>query len=114
MSAVDQTFAALSDPTRRRVVELLKSGPRRAGELADELDASRPAMSRHLRVLRQSGLVEVMAGSLEDDARARSYRLCAEPFDELRSWVDDVEAYWAGQLAAFKGHAERRRGGKRK
>jgi DNA-binding transcriptional ArsR family regulator len=104
--SLDATFAALADPTRRGVIDLLRRSPRRAGDLAEALDASRPAMSRHLRVLRTSGLVEV--GS-EDDGRERIYRLREDPFAQLRRWLEDVEAFWTIQLASFKGHVERRR-----
>lgn len=105
---LDTTFAALADPTRRGVIDLLRKQPRRAGELADQLGLSRPAMSRHLKVLRTSGLIEP-AGD-EADARARIYRLLPEPFSNLRAWLDEVELFWSGQLAAFKAHAEARAG----
>ena len=101
------TFEALADPTRRGVVELLKQRPRRAGDLAKALGQSRPAMSRHLKVLRQTGLIE--PASDEADMRARVYRLKPEPFSLLRTWLDEVELFWAGQLASFKAHAERSR-----
>jgi DNA-binding transcriptional ArsR family regulator len=104
---LDRTFEALADASRRGVIDLLRKKPRRAGELADELGLSRPAMSRHLRVLRATGLVEP-AGD-EADARARVYRLRPEPFSALRAWLDDVERFWTLELAAFKAHAERRR-----
>jgi DNA-binding transcriptional ArsR family regulator len=102
---VGRTFAALADPTRRRVVELLRKRPRRAGELAAAFGMSAPAMSRHLRVLRRTSLVE--EDSLEDDARVRVYRLRPEQFAALRGWLDQVEAFWGEQLDAFKAHAER-------
>jgi len=108
VSPLDATFAALADPTRRGVVDLLRKKPRRAGELADALTMSAPAMSRHLRVLRKSGLV--VEEGLEDDARVRVYSLRRERFAELRSWLDDVEAFWGDQLGAFKAHAEKTRG----
>jgi DNA-binding transcriptional ArsR family regulator len=108
VSRLDATFAALSDPTRRAVVDLLRRQPRRAGELSAALAMSPPAMSRHLRVLRESGLVDEERS--DDDARVRVLRLRPEPFDELRHWIDEVEQFWASQLAAFKAHAERRRG----
>jgi DNA-binding transcriptional ArsR family regulator len=101
---LDGTFAALSDPTRRGVIELLRHHPRRAGELADQLGQSRPAMSRHLKVLRTTGLIE--PASDEADMRARVYRLKPEPFSLLRVWLDEVEQFWSGQLASFKAHAE--------
>jgi DNA-binding transcriptional ArsR family regulator len=111
MSDLDRTLVALADPTRRGVVELLRKKPRRAGELADAFDLSPPAMSRHLRVLRTTGLVE------EDhqghDARVRVYRLRPEPFSALRRWLDEVETFWTLELDAFKEHAERTRGKKK-
>jgi DNA-binding transcriptional ArsR family regulator len=107
-AGVDRTLAALADPTRRGVVYLLLRQPRRAGEIAEALAATRPAMSRHLRVLRKAGLVE--EESLEEDARARLYRLRREPFTELRGWLDDVEGFWSGQLQSFKAHAEGKAG----
>lgn len=100
---VDTTLAALADPTRRRVVELLRDRPRRAGELARRASTSAPAMSRHLRVLRAGGLVEVE--SLETDARIRVYRLRPQPFEALQRWLP---AFWDDQLDAFKAHAERK------
>lgn len=111
MSQLDSAFEALADGTRRGVVELLRKRPRRASELADALGQSRPAMSRHLRVLRTSGLVE-LAGEAAD-ARVRVYRLRPEPFEALRHWLDEVERFWGNQLAAFAAHAERTRGRKR-
>jgi DNA-binding transcriptional ArsR family regulator len=108
VSELDRTFAALADPTRRRVIDLLRTGERRAGELADDLAMSPPAMSRHLRILRTSGLVEESHGG--DDARVRMYRLRQRPFGQLREWLDDLERFWGGELAAFKQHAERTRG----
>jgi DNA-binding transcriptional ArsR family regulator len=107
--SLDVTLAALSDGTRRGVVDLLRKRPRRASDLADALGASKPAMSRHLRVLRDSGLVET---SSKDDARERFYTLRPAPFAELRAWVEDVEAFWTVQLASFKDHVERTRGKK--
>jgi DNA-binding transcriptional ArsR family regulator len=107
---IDDTLAALADPTRRGVVDLLRKRPRRAGELAAAFSMSAPAMSRHLRVLRRTGLVD--EESLEHDARVRVYRLRPERFAALRGWLDEVEAFWDGQLASFKAHAELGRRGK--
>jgi DNA-binding transcriptional ArsR family regulator len=106
MKDLDATLSALADPTRRQVVDLLRTGPRRAGELAASADMSAPAMSRHLKVLRASGLVE--AAGVDEDARLRVYRLRREPFAALQAWLDQVEAFWSEQLGAFKAHAERR------
>ena len=104
---LDRTLAALADPTRRGVIQRLQARPHRAGELADSFSMSRPAMSRHLRVLRKAGLVE--EDELEDDARVRLYRLRHEPFLALRAWLDEVESFWESQLDSFKEHVERRR-----
>lgn len=101
---VDLTLAALADPTRRRVVELLRERPRPAGELAAAFEVSAPAMSRHLRVLRSGGLIE--ATSADSDARLRIYQLRPEPFAALQAWLVEVEAFWGGQLDAFKAHVD--------
>jgi DNA-binding transcriptional ArsR family regulator len=103
-AGVDRTLSALADPTRRGVVYLLLSQPRRAGEIAEAIGMTRPAMSRHLRVLRQAGLVE--EESPMEDARARVYRIRREPFAELRGWLDELEGFWTEQLHAFKAHVE--------
>jgi DNA-binding transcriptional ArsR family regulator len=103
---LDATLRALADPTRRDVIDLLRKKPRRAGDLAEALRASAPAMSRHLRILRKSGLIEA---SREEDKRVRMYQLRVDAFATLRRWLDQVEAYWTDQLASFKRHAEKRR-----
>lgn len=103
---IDDTFAALADPTRRAVVDLLRVRPRRAGEIAAAFEVSGPAMSRHLRVLRKKGLIE--EDRVDDDARVRLYRLKREKFEHLQAWLERVEEFWGDQLAAFKVHAERK------
>jgi DNA-binding transcriptional ArsR family regulator len=108
---LDRVLAALAAPARRRIVDHLRRGPRRAGELATVCRMSMPAMSRHLRVLRRCGLVE--GGGVAHDARVRLYRLRPEPFAGLRAWLGAVESFWTGQLAAFKAHVERERRGRR-
>lgn len=108
---IDPTLAALADPTRRRVIELLRERPRQATALATEAGTSGPAMSRHLRVLRTSGLVEEQRP--QQDARLHVYRLRQEPFLALRAWLDEVETFWTDQLDAYKAHVERRAAGKR-
>jgi DNA-binding transcriptional ArsR family regulator len=102
---VDKTLAALADPARRAIVELLRGGPRRPSEVAAALAISRPAMSRHLRVLRGAGLVD--QEPLASDARVRMIELRRQPFAELQGWIAEVEAFWGDQLGAFKAHAER-------
>jgi len=111
-SAIDGTLAALADPTRRSVIELLRKRPRRAGELAAALELSAPRMSQHLRVLRRSGLVE--GGGLDEDARVRVYRLRPEALAKLRRWLAEVEQFWGAELDGFKEHAERRQPGRRR
>ncbi len=101
-SNLDRTLAALADPSRRRVVDLLRDRPRRAGELAEAARISFPAMSRHLKTLRNSGLVEEERD--EFDSRVRIYRLRNEPMSDLKQWLETTEALWARQLTAFKSH----------
>ena len=103
-AALDRTFSALADPHRRRVVELLGERPRRAGELAAAAGLRPPAMSRHLKVLRETALVE--EDRSEPDARVRVYRLRAEGMDELKRWLAESERVWSEQLLAFKRHLE--------
>jgi DNA-binding transcriptional ArsR family regulator len=102
---IDRTLAALADPNRRRTVELLARSPRPAGELARELGLTPPAMSRHLRALRESGLVEESHPTF--DARVRIYALRPEPMVHLLRWLEESERLWTEQLAAFKAHIER-------
>jgi len=102
--ALSHSFAALADPTRLAVVDLLRTRPHRAGELAQALAMSAPALSRHLRVLRKSGIIADDA--LADDARVKLYRLDHDAFQSLRDWLDEVEMYWTGQLEGFRQYAE--------
>ena len=108
VTSIDRTLAGLATPARRQIVDHLRRGPRRTGELAAACGLSMPAMSRHLRVLRRCQLVE--GGGLDDDARGRVYRLRPEPFTDLQAWLNQVHAFWGGQLAAFKAHVERTKG----
>lgn len=103
-AALNAALAALADPTRRAVVELLRAGPQRAGELAAALAMTPPNLSRHLRVLRHSGLIA--DDEPKDDARVRLYRLEPAGFAPLRGWLHELEAFWDDQLLAFKAHAE--------
>lgn len=103
---LDAALAALADPARRAVVERLRKGPARAGDLAREFAMSAPRMSQHLRALRLGRLVEETG--VEDDARVRLYQLRPERFTLLRGWAEDIESFWATELAAFKHYAERR------
>ena len=107
--AIDRTLQALAEPTRRAVVGLLRSGPQRAGDIAAALAMSRQAMSRHLRVLRQAGLIRELGSAnldVDADARARTYSLQPAPIAELHDWLGEVQQFWDTQLHAFKAHAE--------
>ena len=102
---LDRTLAALADPHRRGVVDVLGRGPQSAGDLARKLGLTAPAMSRHLRVLREGGLVQDSHPHF--DARVRVYSLRSEPMVELRQWLAKTEQLWADQLLAFKSHIEK-------
>jgi DNA-binding transcriptional ArsR family regulator len=102
---LNATLSALADRNRKAVIDLLKDQPRRAGEIAAALSLTPPALSRHLRVLRRSGLIHEQG--VEEDARVRIYRLRKKPFDQLRAWLGEVESFWTGELAAFRDHVER-------
>lgn len=106
--ALDRTLLALAAPVRRALIDRLRQSPCRPAELANDLALSRPAVSRHLKILREAGLVDEVIQA--DDARTRLVSLRLEPFTELRGWVEDVEAFWDDQLQAFKRHAESRYG----
>jgi DNA-binding transcriptional ArsR family regulator len=103
---VGVVVAALADPARRDVVQLLGAAPRRAGELAAAVGMSAPAMSRHLKVLLQAGIVT--DERIARDARLRYFRLRPQSMDGLQAWLDQLQAHWDEQLASFKRHAEQR------
>jgi DNA-binding transcriptional ArsR family regulator len=103
---IDDAFAALADPARRRAVELLAHKPRPAGELARTLRVSPSAMSKHLRILRDRGLVT--EAHPPHDTRVRIYSLRSAPMAELRAWLEMAERGWSEQLAAFAEHLERK------
>lgn len=89
-------FEALGDPTRRRLLELLVAGERPAGELAAEFALSRPGVSRHLRVLREAGLVQTRG-----DGRRRLYSVDPAPLAEVDDWLDRWRGFWAQRLDAL-------------
>lgn len=99
-------FTALADPTRRDILELLRSERCRPGEIAEALGVSRTALSRHLRVLRQAGLISEEVDAT--DARSRLLRLDPAPLAGVRGWLDEVSHFWTGQLGAFVAHTEGR------
>lgn len=97
-------FEALADPTRRRIVELLAAGERSAGDLSSHFETSRPAVSRHLRVLREHGLVRARG-----DAQRRLYSLDPAPLAELDEWLAQYRGFWANRLDALDTELPRRR-----
>jgi DNA-binding transcriptional ArsR family regulator len=99
-----KALEALADPTRRRIVELLVEGERSAGDLAAHFETSRPGISRHLRVLREQGLVHA-----RDEGRRRLYSLDLEPFVELDEWLERYRAFWTNRLDALDMEIRRRR-----
>ena len=98
--ANQNAFAALADPTRREVFERLARGPRAVGELALGLPVSRPAVSQHLRVLKDAGLVTDRA-----EGARRVYQIDPQGLGQLRAWLD---RFWDEALEAFKAEAERK------
>ena len=103
---LDPVFHAISDATRREVVSLLSQAPRRAGELAEACGVSAPAMSKHLRVLLEAGVV--IDARVATDARARVFHLRPESVVALQAWLDQLQAEWNRQLDSFKRHVEER------
>jgi DNA-binding transcriptional ArsR family regulator len=88
-----ETLAALSDPTRRRIVEMLATGPLSSGDIASEFDITAPAVSQHLKTLRKAKLVRVRV-----DAQRRIYELDGAGIDELSEWILTIRRFWAGKL----------------
>ena len=94
-------FEALAEPNRRRILDLLLERERPVNDLVSLLRVSQPAVSKHLRVLRDAGLVEARV-----DAQRRLYRVRAEPLRELDDWLAPYRATWASRLAALESHLE--------
>ena len=94
-------YEAIADPTRRRILDLLREQPLPAGELASHFPVSRPAVSRHLRVLRRAGLVKQAR-----HGRQRLYRLSPTPLREVVAWVHEYERFWQEGLSALKRYLE--------
>ena len=92
-----QSLLAIADPTRRRIVELLAVRERTAGELVEEFDVSAPAISQHLNVLREAGLVTTRA-----EGQSRVQALNPEGLDELDDWLEKTRAVWSRRLDALE------------
>jgi DNA-binding transcriptional ArsR family regulator len=95
-------FAVLAEPTRRRILDLLRERPRLVGEIGAELGLSQPGTSKHLRVLREAGLVEV-----QPDAQRRRYALRAEPLAELDAWLAPYRRFWNRRIDALERELDR-------
>jgi DNA-binding transcriptional ArsR family regulator len=95
------SFEVLAEPNRRRILDLLRAAERPVGELVDELEVSQPAVSKHLRVLREAGLVEVRA-----DAQRRIYRVRTEPLRAIDEWLEPYRRLWASRLDDLERHLD--------
>ena len=95
------TFSALGEPSRLRIVDLLRSGPKAVGEIVEALAIRQPQVSKHLRVLAESGIVTV-----EPVARRRIYHLEAAPFEAIGAWVDSFAQLWETRLDSLGDYLE--------
>ena len=95
------TFAVLAEPTRRVILDLLRDGERPVGDLVDHLRLSQPAVSKHLRALREAGLVAV-----RPDAQRRLYRLTPQPLAEVDAWLAPYRRLWSRSLDRLGDHLE--------
>lgn len=95
-------FEALAEPNRRRILDVLRDGERPAGDLVEALALSQPGVSKHLKLLREAGLVSVRA-----DGQRRLYRLEPDGLADLEAWLKPYRQFWAGRLAALDEHLER-------
>jgi DNA-binding transcriptional ArsR family regulator len=97
-SPADQVFAALANPTRRDVLDLLLEGPLAAGDIAEQFDMARPSVSEHLKVLRQAGLVTETR-----NGRQRVYVVDGKPLRDLGQWLSPYERFWRDKLTDLSG-----------
>jgi DNA-binding transcriptional ArsR family regulator len=97
------TFEVLAEPSRRRILDLLRDGERSVGDLVGRIGLSQPGVSKHLRVLREAGLVRVRV-----DAQRRLYGVRAEPLAEVDEWLEPYRRLWARQLDALERHLDER------
>jgi DNA-binding transcriptional ArsR family regulator len=98
---VTTAFEVLAEPSRRRILDLLRDGERPVGDLVEHLALSQPAVSKHLRVLKQAGLVEV-----RPEAQRRLYRIRAEPLADLDAWLTPYRRLWEDRLDALARHLD--------
>ena len=102
MSAALTVLDVIAEPTRRRILDVVRDGERSVTELVEEVGMPQPGVSRHLRVLREAGLVRVRG-----DAQRRLYSLRPEPLAELDEWLAPYRELWVGRLDALEQHLER-------
>ena len=96
---MEATFSVLAEPNRRRILDLLRERERTVNELVEHLDLSQPAVSKHLKVLREANLVEV-----RQDAQRRWYRLQAKPLIEIETWLAPYRSFWSERLDALEAY----------
>jgi len=101
ITAMASTFEVLAEPRRREILDLLRSGERPVGDLVDRLTLTQPTVSKHLKVLREAGLVEV-----RQDAQRRWYRLRLEPLTEIDAWLAPYRRMWNASLDALERHLD--------
>jgi DNA-binding transcriptional ArsR family regulator len=102
MPAALAVLEVIAEPTRRRILDAVREGERSVTELVEQVGMHQPGVSRHLRVLREAGLVDVRR-----DAQRRLYRLRPEPLMELDAWLEPYRAEWAGRLDSLEQHLRR-------
>jgi DNA-binding transcriptional ArsR family regulator len=98
---MNAAFFALSDPTRRRIVDTLRAGERSAGDIERAVGIGQPSASKHLRMLRGAGLVR-----MRKDAQRRIYRLDPAPLAELDAWLEPYRIFWNARLDALEAHLD--------
>ena len=98
---MDAAFTALADPTRRRMIEMLRTGELSAGDIERGVQISQPSASKHLKALREAGLVR-----MRKDAQRRLYRLDPAPLAALDAWLEPYRAFWSDRLDALERHLD--------
>ena len=98
---MESTFATVAEPSRRAILGLLATAERSVGDLEQALDLPQPSVSKHLRVLREAGFVEVRV-----DAQRRLYRLRPEPLMEIDAWLQPFRRYWSARVDALERHLD--------
>ena len=94
-------YAALAEPHRRQILDLLRGGERSVGDLVGRLDLSQPGVSKHLKVLREAGLV-----ASRSEGKRRVYALRSQPLEEVDAWLEPYRAFWSDRLDALERHLE--------